>query len=98
MPAGFGNYRAAAERLGMSEAARGYWDLHIKEDERHGRWMLHDVALPLAAAYPAEAWEILLGYEQQKRMSERAGASIERAARASEREAARAEKGVGVGA
>ncbi|WP_229456445.1 hypothetical protein, partial [Nostoc sp. CHAB 5715] len=26
----------------------GYWELHIREDERHGRWMLDDVALPLA--------------------------------------------------
>ena len=48
VPAGFDNYRAAAERLGLSEAARGYWELHIKEDQRHGQWMLHDVALPLA--------------------------------------------------
>ncbi len=49
VPAAFENYRAAAERLGMSEKARGYWELHIREDERHGRWMLEDVALPLAA-------------------------------------------------
>ncbi len=81
VPAAFDNYRAAAERLGMSERARGYWDLHIKEDERHGQWMLHDVALPLAARYPREAWEIVLGYDQQKYMSARAGESIERAAR-----------------
>lgn len=89
VPAGFDNYRAAAERLGMSETARGYWELHIREDERHGRWMLHDVALPLAAKYPSNAWEIVLGYDQQKHMSDRAGAAIERAARAAEREAAR---------
>ncbi|MCC5624593.1 iron-containing redox enzyme family protein, partial [Nostoc sp. CHAB 5715] len=38
----------AAQRLGLSEAAMGYWELHIREDERHGRWMLDDVALPLA--------------------------------------------------
>ena len=24
-----------------------YWELHIKEDERHGKQMLDDVALPL---------------------------------------------------
>lgn len=35
----------------MSEKARGYWDLHIREDERHGRWMLNDVALPLAKSF-----------------------------------------------
>jgi hypothetical protein len=89
VPAGFDNYRAAAGRLGMSEAARGYWELHIKEDERHGRWMLHDVALPLASKYPSNAWEIILGYDQQKHMSDRAGLAIERAARAAEMKEAR---------
>ena len=73
VPAAFENYRRAAERLGMSEKARGYWDLHIKEDERHGRWMLNDVALPLAARYPRHAMEIVVGYDQQKFMSSRAG-------------------------
>ncbi len=57
----------------MSEKARGYWDLHIKEDERHGRWMLNDVALPLAKRYPANASELVLGYDQQRFMSDRAG-------------------------
>jgi hypothetical protein len=71
----------------MAQAARGYWELHIREDERHGRWMLDDVALPLAERYAGEAWELLLGYDQQKFMSERAGAAIERAARAAEAEA-----------
>jgi hypothetical protein len=99
VPAAFDNYRAAAERLGMSERARGYWELHIKEDERHGQWMLHDVALPLAAKYGAEAWEIVLGYDQQKFISDRAGESIERAVRATGVDAARAlEFGVEVGA
>jgi len=81
VPAGFENYRAAAERLGLSERARGYWELHIREDERHGRWMLEDVALPLAAMYPREARELLLGYDQQKLLSGRAGAGVARAAR-----------------
>jgi hypothetical protein len=73
VPAAFDSYRLAAERLGMSEKARGYWDLHIKEDERHGRWMLNDVALPLAAMYPRNAAELVLGYDQQRFMSDRAG-------------------------
>lgn len=73
VPAAFDSYRLAAERLGMSEKARGYWDLHIKEDERHGRWMLNDVAFPLANRYPSNASELVLGYDQQKFMSERAG-------------------------
>ncbi|MDQ6651812.1 MAG: iron-containing redox enzyme family protein [Acidobacteriota bacterium] len=79
VPAAFDNYRAAADRLGMSRAARGYWELHIKEDERHGRWMLYDVALPLAAMYPANATEIVLGYDQQKFLSDRAGVATARA-------------------
>jgi hypothetical protein len=73
VPAVFDSYRIAAERLGMSEKARGYWDLHIKEDERHGRWMLNDVALPLAEMYPRNASDLRLGYDQQKFMSNRAG-------------------------
>jgi hypothetical protein len=73
VPAAFNNYRHAAQRLGMSEKARGYWDLHIKEDERHGRWMLNDVAVPLANLYARNASELVLGYDQQKFMSERAG-------------------------
>jgi hypothetical protein len=84
VPAGFENYRAAAERLGLSEAARGYWELHIREDERHGRWMLEDVALPLATLYPRQAHELVLGYDQQRLMSDRAGAAVARAARAAD--------------
>jgi hypothetical protein len=75
-PATYSNYLAAAQRLGLSEAAMGYWELHIREDERHGRWMLDDVALPLAERYPNEAWELVLGYDQEKLMSDRAGAAV----------------------
>ena len=86
VPASFDNYRAAAVRLNLPEAARGYWELHIREDKRHGQWMLHDVALPLAAKYTDEAWELLLGYDQQKFISERSGVSIVRSVRAAEAE------------
>ena len=40
-------YLAAAQRLGLSNDASGYWELHIKEDERHGRQMVEDVAVKL---------------------------------------------------
>ena len=40
-------YLAAAQRLGLSDDASGYWELHIKEDERHGRQMVEDVAVKL---------------------------------------------------
>jgi hypothetical protein len=49
--------------------------------------MLHHIALPLAARYPADAWEITLGYDQQKLISERSGASVARSAQAAELEA-----------
>jgi hypothetical protein len=75
-PAAYRNYLAAAQRLQLSEAAMGYWELHIKEDERHGRWMMDDVALPLIERYPNYAWEIVLGYDQEKLMGDRAGTAV----------------------
>jgi tetratricopeptide (TPR) repeat protein len=75
-PATYNNYLAAAQRLGLSEAAMAYWELHIKEDERHGRWMLDDVALSLAEQYPKNAWELLLGYDQEKLMGDRAAGAV----------------------
>jgi len=80
-PAAFGEYRAAAARLGLSGSARRYWDAHVAHDARHGRWLLERVALPLAAHHRADAWEIVLGYDQQKRIGERAAAAITRSAR-----------------
>jgi hypothetical protein len=75
-PGAYRNYLAAAQRLGLSAAAMGYWELHIKEDERHGQWMLDDVALPLVEQYPDDAWELLLGYDQEKLMGDRAAKAV----------------------
>ena len=83
-PAIYKNYLAAAQRLGLSEAAMGYWELHIREDERHGRWMIDDVALPLVDMYPDDAWQIVLGYDQEKFMGDRAGAAVVRSIRQAE--------------
>jgi hypothetical protein len=80
-PAAYRNYLAAAQRLGLSEAAMGYWELHIREDERHGRWMLDNVALPLAEMYPNEAWQLVLGYDQEKFMGDRAASAVVRSIR-----------------
>jgi hypothetical protein len=66
----------AAQRLNLSEESSGYWELHIREDERHGLWMLQDVAIALAEQYTDHAWEILLGYAQEKFIGERAGQAI----------------------
>jgi hypothetical protein len=79
VPAAFRCYLAAAERLGLPPDAMTYWTLHIKEDARHGPWMLDEVALPLAERYPDDAWELVLGYDQQRAMSARAGEASHRA-------------------
>ncbi|MEB3358259.1 MAG: iron-containing redox enzyme family protein [Synechococcales bacterium] len=81
VPASFRYYRAAGERLGLSDAAMSYWDLHIKVDQLHGRWMLEDVALPLIEQYPDAAWQMVWGYDQQRRFSDRAGVAVVQAAR-----------------
>ncbi|AFZ35299.1 hypothetical protein Sta7437_1740 [Stanieria cyanosphaera PCC 7437] len=75
-PSIYTDYLIAAQRLNLSEDSSGYWTLHIREDERHGQWMLQDVALPLAEQYPDNAWEILLGYAQEKLIGERAGKAV----------------------
>jgi hypothetical protein len=87
VPAGFRNYQTAGERLGLSDAAMSYWNLHIKVDELHGRWMLDDVALPLIEQYPDDAWQLVFGYDQQRRFSDRAGAAVTQAAREADRAA-----------
>lgn len=84
VPATFRHYQAAGERLGISPEAMSYWNLHIKVDELHGRWMLEDVALPLVDLYPDQAWEMVLGYDQQKQMGNRAGEAIAAAIKAAD--------------
>ncbi|KAL3133370.1 hypothetical protein ABBQ38_007241 [Trebouxia sp. C0009 RCD-2024] len=76
-PSVYRSYLAAAQRVGLSDAAAGYWELHIKEDERHGRQMVEDVAVPLIEQYGAEdGWEVVFGYDQEKMMGARAGAAL----------------------
>ena len=84
-PSAYRNYLAAAQRLELSSEAMGYWDLHIREDERHGRWMMDDVTLPLVDRYPQDAWEIGLGYDQEKYLGDRASAAVVRSIRAATR-------------
>ena len=76
VPASFKNNKLAGERLGLSDEAISYWTIHIEEDIRHGQWMLNNVALPLVEKYPEDAWELVMGYDQQKFLSARAKASI----------------------
>ncbi|AFZ21610.1 iron-containing redox enzyme family protein [Allocoleopsis franciscana] len=86
-PSIYKDYMSAAERLQLSDTAMGYWELHIREDERHGQWMLQDVALPLVDQYPEDAWELVLGYDQEKWMGDRAGAAIIRCIKQAEQSA-----------
>jgi len=76
VPAAFTVYCQAAERLGLSKESSVYWNLHIKEDQRHGLWMLEDVAFPLLDKYRQDAWEILWGYAQQRFISARASQAV----------------------
>ena len=84
VPAAFENYKLSGERLGLSPDAINYWELHIKEDERHGRWMLDDVALPLVDRYPDLAREMVWGYDQQRFISTRASQAIARSVQEAE--------------
>ena len=84
VPAAFKNYQLAGERLGLSPKAIDYWEVHIKEDQRHGQWMLDDVALPLVDRYPEFAGEIVWGYDQQRSISARASQAIARSVRKAE--------------
>lgn len=84
-PSVYKDYMAAASRLNLSEVAMGYWELHIREDERHGQWMVEQAALPLVDLYPDQAWELVLGYDQDKYMGDRAGAAVIAAIQAAER-------------
>ncbi len=85
VPATFIPYQQAGQRLGIPDEAMSYWNLHIKVDELHGQWMLDDAALPLVDRYPNQAWEILLGYEQQRLLGDRAGSAIADAVKAADR-------------
>ena len=38
--------------------------------------MLTDVAIPLADKYPDDAWELVLGYDQEKLLGDRAAAAV----------------------
>jgi hypothetical protein len=76
VPAAFQNIKMAGERLKIGDKGISYWDIHIREDIRHGQWMLDDVALPLVQKYPEQGWDMVKGYDQQKFISSRATSAI----------------------
>jgi len=46
--------------------------------------MLDEVAMPLVDRYPQEAWELVLGYDQEKSIGDRAGAAVVRSIQTAE--------------
>lgn len=65
-PVSFRSYAAAARRLSLSDGRDDYWTLHIREDERHGQWMVEKVAKPMLERFPDFARDLLSGYAQQR--------------------------------
>lgn len=65
-PVSFRGYAAAARRLRLSSGRDDYWTLHIREDERHGQWMVDEVARPMLERFPQWSSDLLLGYAQQR--------------------------------
>ncbi|HEY8515453.1 MAG TPA: iron-containing redox enzyme family protein [Candidatus Binatia bacterium] len=84
-PASFQGYARAAARLGLSDGHDDYWALHIREDRRHGAWMVEQVVQPLCERFPERRHELLLGYEQQRLVEGLAGAATARECRAATR-------------
>lgn len=80
-PVSFRDYARAAARLGLSDGRSDYWSLHVREDERHGAWMVSEVALPLLAQFPDCARDVLFGYAQQRSVEALAADATLRAAR-----------------
>lgn len=85
VPAAFTHYQVAAQRLGLPSVVINYWDLHTRLHAEDGYQMLDKVVLPLANQCPKQAWELILGYDQQRAMSRRAVAAIASSVRAAER-------------
>ncbi|KAG2440103.1 hypothetical protein HXX76_004217 [Chlamydomonas incerta] len=86
-PSVYRTYCAAGQRLGLPATGWGYWELHVREDERHGRQMVEEVAVPLIKRYgAADGWEVLFGYDQEVAMSGRAAEALVADIRAAEAE------------
>ncbi|NJO66630.1 MAG: iron-containing redox enzyme family protein [Leptolyngbyaceae cyanobacterium RM1_405_57] len=85
VPATFTHYQVAAQRLDLPSVVISYWNLHTQLHREDGCQMLDKIVLPLANQYPEQAWELILGYDQQRAMSRRAAAAIASSVRAAER-------------
>ncbi|MBE9182382.1 iron-containing redox enzyme family protein [Oculatella sp. LEGE 06141] len=86
-PVRFDDYRAAAQRLNLSDITMNGWNQGIEISAIHRTAVLDQVIVPLVNHDLAEAWNVVLGYDQQRLMSHRAHAAIARSVRAAERAA-----------
>ncbi len=84
-PAGFWGYAEATKRPGLSDGQNDFWALHVREDERHGAWMIEQVALPLLQQFPGRQRDVLRGYLQQREVENLAGRATYNACREAER-------------
>lgn len=80
-PVSFRAYADASRRLGLGDGENDYWGVHIREDERHGRWMLEEVAAPLARRFTRHRHELVRGYAEQRFLETRAAEAIVRECR-----------------
>ncbi len=81
------NYQTAEQRLGLSPRPIDNWQLHIQQYQYYKGWILNEVALCLAEIYPNRGWELILGYDQQKLIGDRAACSVVRSIREEEQAA-----------
>lgn len=84
-PASFARYSAATKRLGLGDGRIDYWTLHVKEDLRHGKWMIDEIAAPLLERFPEQASSLLRGYVEQRLIESDAARATIDACRAAER-------------
>jgi hypothetical protein len=84
VPIVFTHYQIAARRLGLPSIISNYWNLHTRLHTEDGHQLLEKV-LPLINQYPNDAWELVLGYDQQRTINNRALAAIASSVRAAER-------------
>lgn len=63
-------FSAGLARLGMSSAARWFFDEHIEADAAHEQVAAHNMCGAFAAEFPAEADELLFGASATRKLSQ----------------------------
>jgi hypothetical protein len=83
-PIAYVPFELVAQELGVPPSDYAYWTARMKTDALQRRWLLEEVAVPLAEHRPENAWQLLWGYDQQALASERANQALAGAARAAQ--------------